>query len=85
MAQRCDSCGMPLAKDPQGGGSEADGGKSTIYCSYCYADGDFIHKGVSAKEFQANALAAMKADGTPGWLAWLMTREIPRRPRWKQA
>lgn len=83
MAQRCDSCGMPLAKDPAGGGSEADGGKSEIYCSFCYADGAFIHPDVSVKDFQANTVQAMKDNGTPGWLAWLMTREIPRRPRWR--
>ena len=83
MAQRCDSCGMPLTKDPNGGGSEADGALSKIYCSLCYADGDFIHQGVTAQEFQANTVAAMKADGMAGWKAWLLTREIPRRPRWR--
>lgn len=84
MAQRCDSCGMPLSKDPQAGGSEADGSKSAIYCSFCYADGAFIHEGVTAQEFQANTVQAMKANGTPGWWAWLLTREIPRRPRWQK-
>ena len=83
MGQRCDSCGMPLAKDPKGGGSEADGSKSTVYCSLCYADGAFIHPDATVKEFQANTIKAMKQNGTPGWLAWLMTREIPRRPRWR--
>ncbi len=29
MATSCQSCGMPLSKDPQGGGTEADGSLST--------------------------------------------------------
>jgi hypothetical protein len=31
------SCGMPLSKDAQGGGTEANGAKSTDFCSHCYA------------------------------------------------
>lgn len=83
MAQRCESCGMPLNKDPQGGGSEADGTRSDRYCSICYAEGDFVHKGVSAQEFQANCAEALAAKGMPRVMAWLFTRGIPNLPRWK--
>jgi len=38
---RCQSCGMPLARDEQGGGTEADGSRSAEYCSHCYQDGKF--------------------------------------------
>ncbi|MCX6719896.1 MAG: zinc ribbon domain-containing protein, partial [Candidatus Staskawiczbacteria bacterium] len=37
----CQSCGMPLSKDPAGGGTNADGTKSIMYCSYCYQKGVF--------------------------------------------
>jgi hypothetical protein len=30
----CQSCGMPLSKDEKGGGTEADGRKSSQYCSH---------------------------------------------------
>ena len=53
MSGRCQSCGMPLNKDPEGGGSEADGSRSSTYCSLCYADGAFRHPNVSVEEFQA--------------------------------
>ncbi|WP_224768159.1 zinc ribbon domain-containing protein [Metabacillus idriensis] len=33
--KNCQSCGMPLSKDEHGGGTEADGSKSTKYCSRC--------------------------------------------------
>ncbi|MGB8956139.1 MAG: zinc ribbon domain-containing protein, partial [Tumebacillaceae bacterium] len=39
--KNCQSCGMPLSRDEQGGGTEQDGSKSTMYCSHCYADGQF--------------------------------------------
>ena len=38
----CQSCGMPLSKDPKNGGTNKDGSKSDKYCSYCYKDGKFM-------------------------------------------
>jgi hypothetical protein len=32
---------MPLKKDEKGGGTNADGSKSAIYCSKCYENGKF--------------------------------------------
>ena len=32
--KNCQSCGMPMARDPEGGGTEADGSKSAKFCSY---------------------------------------------------
>jgi len=29
----CQSCGMPMSKDPQGGGTEKDGTKSLKFCN----------------------------------------------------
>ena len=37
----CQSCGMPMSKDPQHGGTNRDGTKSADYCSYCYVAGEF--------------------------------------------
>ena len=82
MGQRCQSCGIPLSKDPAGGGSDNDGSRSTIYCSICYADGAFRHPDVSVKDFQAHCVDAMAANGMPRIMAWLLTRGIPRLERW---
>jgi len=41
----CQSCGMPLNKDPQSGGTNADGSKNEKYCSYCYQNGAFVGGG----------------------------------------
>ena len=82
MGQRCQSCGMPFSKDPEGGGSETDGSRSAEYCSICYADGAFRHPDVTAKEFQAHCVDAMAANGMPRIMAWLLTRGIPKLDRW---
>ena len=83
MGQRCQSCGMPLNKDPNGGGSEANGTLSTTYCSICYQDGAFIHQGVTAEAFQAHCLDALAGKGMPRIMAWVFTRGIPKLDRWR--
>ena len=77
----CQSCGMPLTKDPEHGGNEKDGSKSTLYCSYCYKNGEFM----MADEMQKLCIKMMKKQGINGILAWLLTRNIPRLQRWKNS
>ncbi|HOW04057.1 zinc ribbon domain-containing protein [Methanospirillum hungatei] len=36
----CQSCAMPLVKD-EDCGTEKDGSRSSIYCTYCYQNGEF--------------------------------------------
>lgn len=80
----CQSCGMPLSKDPQGGGSEADGGKSTVYCSLCYGEGKLYYEGEDVREFQKMVVDKMVENGWWRSLAWLFTRSIPSLSRWKK-
>lgn len=42
--------GMPLNKDPQGGGTNADGSKSNEYCSRCYVNGQFTRPDITTLE-----------------------------------
>lgn len=81
-AKNCQSCGIPMQKDPQKGGSNADGSKSRKYCSYCYTNGDFTFKG-SVKEFQAFCCTKMVEGGHSKPVAWLFTRGMKRLERWK--
>lgn len=39
--KNCQSCGMPLKKSPNGGGTNADGAISKVYCAYCYENGQY--------------------------------------------
>ena len=78
----CQSCGMPMNKDPQGGGTNADGSKSIKYCSYCYEKGKFTMEctALEMQEFCRKKMIEMKF---PRILAYLFTRSIPRLERWK--
>ncbi|USN57368.1 MAG: zinc ribbon domain-containing protein [Candidatus Peribacteria bacterium] len=84
--KQCQSCGMPLSKDPsgKGGGSEKDGSMNTSYCSLCYVDGTFVYPGTDVREFQNRVDQAMKDNGY-GWLMRKLTRrQIPHLARWKK-
>ncbi|WP_276134475.1 zinc ribbon domain-containing protein [Polluticoccus soli] len=79
----CQSCSMPLNKDPQGGGTNADGTKSNKYCSLCYQNGKFT-RDCTVKEMQDFVKGKLKEMGIPGFLAGFMTKGIPKLERWKQ-
>lgn len=85
MAKLCQSCSMPMDKDPGGGGTEADGTKSDKYCSLCYENGQFHNPDFTAKEMQDFCIQQMKKQGMPGFVAWIFTRGIPNLERWKQS
>jgi hypothetical protein len=79
----CQSCGMPISKDPQNGGTNSDGSKNEIYCSYCYQNGTFTFNG-TAEEMQEFCKNKMVEQGMSKWLAWLLTRGTKRLGRWKK-
>ncbi|MFV0366064.1 MAG: zinc ribbon domain-containing protein [Mangrovibacterium sp.] len=81
---RCQSCGLPLQKDPQFGGTNSNGSRSTEYCSYCYENGQFKFQG-TAIEFQDFCRKSMINGGHGKIEAWLFTRGIPHLKRWKSS
>ena len=81
----CQSCGMPFKNDPKGGGTNADGSKSKMYCSLCYENGKFTQPDITAEEMQAfvkgklrklgaihKLFAGFFASGTPKLARWRM-------------
>ena len=74
---------MPLKRDPQNGGLNADGSKSEKYCSYCYQNGAFTQPDITASDMQAFAKQKMKEMGFPGIIAGLYTKKVPKLERWK--
>jgi hypothetical protein len=83
--KNCQSCGMPLKKDPQGGGTEANGAKSAMYCSHCYQGGKFTTPDITVSEMQTLVKGKMKEMGFPGFLSGFFTKGIPKLERWKNA
>jgi len=79
----CQSCGMPMKKDEQGGGTTADGTKSLKYCSHCYQHGKYTLPDYTAPQMQALVKGKMKEMGFPGFLAGFFTYGIPKLERWR--
>ena len=63
----CQSCGMPLSKDPLGGGTNADGSPSTEYCSHCYREGAFTQPNITAAEMTTLVEGKLRSMHFPGF------------------
>jgi hypothetical protein len=79
----CQSCGMPMKRDRQGGGTEADGSRSAKYCSHCYAGGKFTLPDTTAAQMQELVRGKLVEMGFPRFLTGLFTRGIPKLERWQ--
>ncbi len=83
--KNCQSCGMPLKRDEQGGGTNKDGSKSNMYCSKCYVNGEFMNPEINtAEKMQDFVKGKMKEMGFPGFIAGFFTKGIPKLERWKR-
>jgi hypothetical protein len=80
--KNCQSCGMPLSKDEQGGGTEADGTRSLLYCSHCYDLGKFRLPDLTVDQMIERVKGKMKEMHVPGLLSFFFTRGIPKLKRW---
>jgi hypothetical protein len=81
----CQSCGMPLDRDPKGGGTEADGSLSTRFCSHCYVAGVFTLPDLTAGQMQDRVRERMAEMGFPRFVCGFFTRKIPKLERWQPA
>ena len=79
----CQSCGMPLSKDPLGGGTKADGSPSTEYCSHCYREGAFTQPDITAAEMTTLVEGKLRSMHFPGFLARRFAKEVPTLGRWR--
>lgn len=71
----CQSCLMPLSKDPGRRESEK-------YCSYCFKDGKLCYEG-DLKGFQKACYEGMLRTGMRPLKAKLFTFLVRFAPRWK--
>ena len=81
--KNCQSCGMPLKKSPNGGGTNSDGTTSALYCGYCYENGSFKQPGWDVAQMRVFVKGKMKKMGIPGFLGNFFTKGMPRLERWK--
>jgi hypothetical protein len=69
-------------KDEKGGGTNADGTKSKIYCSMCYENGKFTAPDMTVEEMKLLVKNKLKEFGFPGFLTGFFTKGIPKLKRW---
>lgn len=73
---------MPLKRDPQGGGTEADGSKSGMYCSFCYEGGAFTQPDMTAEEMQQFVFNKLREMKFPKLMARMFSKGVPKLKRW---
>ena len=81
--KNCQSCGMPLKRDEQAGGTNADGSKSGMYCSHCFQQGEFVLPNLSAVQMQDRVRQKLVESGVPKFVAGFLIRGIPKLERWQ--
>jgi hypothetical protein len=79
----CQSCGMPMEKDPDNGGTNADGSKALKYCSLCYQGGTFKDNFVSSGEMIKFVRGKLKEMGHGPIKRWFYSSHISQLERWK--
>ena len=81
--KNCQSCGMPLKRDEEHGGTEADGSRSGMYCSHCYRQGRFVLPDLTVEQMQERVRQKLVEFHIPRFLAGYFTRGIPTLERWR--
>lgn len=79
----CQSCGMPMDKDPARGGTLANGTKTQQYCSLCYDKGTFRDSFTEADEMISFVKGKLKEMGYSSLKRWFFTSHIPQLERWR--
>ena len=79
----CQSCGMPFDDDhSEFIAKETDGGDS-IYCTYCYKDGEFTGPDATAEDMIAMALPHLGHKIGEQAARELLANFIPTLARWR--
>lgn len=81
----CQSCGMPLRRDAEGGGTDRGGTRSTEYCSHCYREGRFTEPGLTAQQMMGRVQGKLREMHFPGFVARYFARRVPTLRRWHGA
>ena len=80
----CQSCGMPMDKDPGQGGTNEDGSKNKHFCSLCFEQGTFKDKFTKADEMVEFVKGKLQEMGYGSLKRWFFTSHIPNLERWSK-
>jgi hypothetical protein len=78
---------MPLQTKKAGDcrGTEADGTRSSTWCSLCYVNGKFVDPDCTLDEMVEIVDTALRRDGARFTFRWMAKRQIPTLDRWRQS
>ncbi len=74
---------MPLSQDPKGGGTEADGSRSTEFCSYCYQNGAFFEPNMTLEQMIAKLEPIMSGMHMLPLVVEKTMATLPQLKRWR--
>ena len=77
----CQSCGMPMPEDLQG--YEKDGERSTDYCKYCYAGGNFAEPSATIEDMAKRLALIMSKMGKSEDEIYAAAENLQNLKRWK--
>lgn len=81
----CQSCGMPMGTTDELYGTEANGTKSPLYCTYCYQNGDFTFQGTMDEMIEICVPHMIESSGemTEDSAREMLRMFLPNLNRWK--
>ncbi len=71
-----------MKRDPESGGTNADGSKNEKFCSYCFQGGEFTQPHFTAQQMREFCIDKMKEMGFPKIIGRFLTRNIGKLERW---
>jgi radical SAM superfamily enzyme len=79
----CQSCSMPLDK-PELLGTEKDGTKSELFCTYCYQNGVFVNPGMTLEEMKELVKEQMTKRKIHTSIINMAINSLPELKRWRK-
>ncbi len=73
-----------MSKDKNGGGTDGDGEKSNLYCSYCYTAGEFVEPELTLEDMQRKLTVVLKRMKSKSLMIKLVMRRLPKLKRWRE-
>jgi hypothetical protein len=77
----CQSCGMPIDR-PELMGTEKDHSKSTIYCIYCYRDGEFYQPDMTIEQMKQHVREELRKSRASETVIATAVNHLPHLSRW---
>lgn len=83
MESKCQSCGMPMAKENDFG-TDADGSRNADYCRFCFSGGKFTAPRMTMEQMIEKVVRfAQKMNMSESQARSMATSTIPKLKRWQ--